>query len=511
MRFNQDLLLITLSVFIWGTCTAQVTPLEIDFQPFASGFNDPVGLYHCGDDRLFVVEQSDGHIEVLDANGASLGTFLDVGNLISTGSERGLLGLAFAPDYQTSGTFYINYTNNGGDTVIARYQVDSNDPDLADSGSAEIILTIEQPFGNHNGGHIAFGPDGHLYIGMGDGGSAGDPLNLSQNSTSLLGKMLRIDVSSGSGYSIPSDNPYISDQNTEDEIWAIGLRNPWKFSFDRETGDLWIGDVGQSAWEEIHFQSAESNGGENYGWRCYEGPAPYNTSGCLPESEYVFPVASVSHNSPDNWCSVTGGIVYRGSTYPAMQGKYFFTDYCVGDFYALTPEGGENYSLDMLINNRGFGYVAFGEDVNGELYAVRLNGAIERIVDTCGPFNPSINASNGELQASAGVAYMWFLNGLEVPGENGGSFEPETNGTVYALVENEEGCVRQTNNLDWITLSGVPGCTYLSADNYNPEALVDDGTCTFDIDTCPGDFDNDLVVGTNDLLGFLTAFGSSCD
>ncbi len=511
MHRSQFLTAFTFFFMLAATLAAQVTPLEIEFELFASGFNDPVGLYHCGDDRLFVLEQDDGHIELLDADGNTLGTFLDVGNLISTGSERGLLGLAFAPDYQSSGTFYINYTNNGGDTVIARYQVDGNDPNVADAGSAEIILTIDQPFGNHNGGHIAFGADGYLYIGMGDGGSAGDPLNLSQNPTSLLGKMLRVDVDQAEGYSIPPDNPYVNDPGIENEIWAIGVRNPWKFSFDRQTGDLWIGDVGQGEWEEIHFQDAGSDGGENYGWRCYEGPDPYNTSGCLPESEYVFPVASISHNSPDNWCSVTGGIVYRGSTYPAMQGKYFFTDYCVGDFYALTAEGEGNFSSDLLVNNRGFGYVAFGEDAGGELYAVRLNGNIEKIVDSCGPFNPTIDAANGALEASSGVAYSWFLNGLEVQGETGASFEPQASGNVYALVENQDGCVRQTNSLDWITVSGVPGCTYPSAENYNVEAAVDDGTCTFSIDTCPGDFDNDAVVGTNDLLGFLTAFGTTCN
>jgi glucose/arabinose dehydrogenase len=504
-------ILTVFAVFFFFCAKAQdVTPLSIEFETFASGFTDPVGIYHAGDDRLFVIEQSTGEIIVLDASGATLGTFLDIGNLISTGSERGLLGLAFHPQYASNGQFFVNYTNGAGDTVIARYEVSGN-PNQADASSAQILLTIDQPFGNHNGGHIAFGPDGYLYIGLGDGGSQGDPLNNSQNGASLLGKMLRIDIDGGSPYSIPADNPFVGDAGVADEIWAFGLRNPWKFSFDRQTGDLWIGDVGQNEWEEINFQPAASSGGENYGWRCYEGPDSYNTSGCASQNNYDFPVAAVTHSNPDNWCSVTGGIVYRGSQFPAMQGKYFFTDYCVGAFYTLTQDGGGGFSQELVTGNAGFGYVAFGEDVNGELYAVRINGTISRIVDSCGPFDPQLAATSNGLEATEGVGYTWYQNGEEVMGETSAVYSPTASGSIYALVENAEGCVRQTNTVEWTIIGGIAGCTYQDAENYNANATVDDGSCSFIVQSCPGDFDNNQLVNVEDLLVFLQAYGNGCD
>lgn len=487
-----------------------VTPLSIEFEPFASGFTDPVGIYHAGDERLFVIEQSTGEIIVLDENGTPLGTFLDIGGLISTGSERGLLGLAFHPDYASNGQFFVNYTNGSGDTVVARYQVSGN-PNVADASSAEILLTVDQPFGNHNGGHIAFGSDGYLYIGLGDGGSQGDPLNNSQNGNSLLGKMLRIDIDGNAPYSIPADNPFVGDAGVADEIWAFGLRNPWKFSFDTQTGDLWIGDVGQNEWEEINFQAAASNGGENYGWRCYEGPDAYNPSGCGPTNDYIFPVAAVSHSSPDNWCSVTGGRVYRGSEYPAMQGKYFFTDYCVGDFYTLESDGAGGFTQELVLEGGGFGHVAFGEDVNGALYAVRINGNISRIVDSCGPFDPQLTVDGDALSAGDGIAYTWFVNGDEVQGETAATFTPSISGSIYALVENAEGCIRQTNTIEWAIVGGISGCTYANAENYNPDAAIDDGSCVFTLEGCPGDFNNDQLVSVIDLLSFLDVFGVSCE
>src|SRR5690606_21188454 len=237
-------------------------------------------------------------------------------SIISSGGERGLLGLAFAPDYETSGRFYVNYTNPNGNTVIARYTVSEN-PNVANS-TGTVLLTIEQPFSNHNGGSIHFGPDGYLWIGMGDGGSAGDPNNNGQNKNSLLGKMLRIDVS-GESYTSPSDNPFVGTDGA-DEIWSYGLRNPWKFSFDRETGDVWIADVGQNAVEEINRQPSITEG-INYGWRCYEGNSPYQTSGCAAQETMTFPVATYNH--PGGRCSVTGGFVYRGENYPNLSGKYF--------------------------------------------------------------------------------------------------------------------------------------------------------------------------------------------
>jgi glucose/arabinose dehydrogenase len=279
-------------IFIASLIEAQnPTSLNVNLVPLYSGLNNPVGIYHCNDNRLFVLEQSQGDIEIIDTNGVYIGKFLDLTSLISTGGERGLLGMAFHPDYLSNGYFYVNYTNLAGNTVIARYTVSAN-PNVANASSAFILLTITQDFSNHNGGHIAFGPDGYLYIGMGDGGSGGDPNNRAQNPLSRLGKMLRIDVDNGTPYGIPASNPYFGQTDTLPEIWAMGMRNPWKFSFDELTGDMWIGDVGQNAQEEIDFEPAGSPGGSNWGWRCYEGLNAYSTTSLSSNILTAHPIAS---------------------------------------------------------------------------------------------------------------------------------------------------------------------------------------------------------------------------
>ncbi|MBI1268684.1 MAG: cadherin [Cryomorphaceae bacterium] len=487
------------------------TPSELDIQlvQIASGLSSPVGIYNAGDNRLFILEQSQGDIEIITTAGTPVGKFLDLTGLISTGSERGLLGMAFHPQYASNGYFYVNYTNTSGNTVIARYTRNAGNPNVADPSSASIVMTIAQPFSNHNGGHIAFGPDGYLYIGMGDGGSADDPGNRSQNGQELLGKMLRIDVDGGSPYSIPSSNPFVGTPNVLDEIWAIGVRNPWKFSFDRLTGDLWIGDVGQNEWEEVNVQPAASIGGENYGWRCYEGFHPANTTGCAGASNYVEPVFEASHGSPDSWCSITGGLVYRGSDFPYMQGTYIFTDYCAGDFRALVADGG-GYAESTVLGSQGFGFVAFGEDAEGEMYVAKLGGQIYRVVDACGGDVPAISVVGETLTAGAGGEVYWYANDAIVPGETGTSFSPSQSGNYYAVVEMPNGCFRTTQGVQWAVVSGIPGCTYVDATNYNASAAVDDGSCTFE-NTCPADINNDDTVNSADLLTFLGAYGSDCE
>ena len=267
--------------------TAKTQP-SINLQQIATGFNRPVDIVHAGDNRLFIVEQNNGRIRIMDQDGNINPTnFLDIGSRVgSTANEQGLLGLAFHPNYASNGYFYVNYTATNGNTNISRFTVSAN-PDVANANSEVILLTVSQPYNNHNGGGIKFGPDGYLYIGMGDGGSGGDPGNRAQNTTNLLGKMLRIDVDGGSPYSIPVDNPFVNNGSVSNEIWAIGVRNPWRFSFDRQTGDLWIADVGQGDWEEINMQPAASNGGENYGWRCYEGNIAFETAGCSSVSSFL--------------------------------------------------------------------------------------------------------------------------------------------------------------------------------------------------------------------------------
>ncbi len=348
----------------------------IGIVPFATGFTNPIEIAHAGDSRLFVVEQA-GIIKIVSSTGTINATpFLNISSLVSCCGERGLLGLAFHPNYATNGFFYVNYTNTGGSTVIARYSVSAN-PDVANT-TGTILMTIAQPFSNHNGGTIKFGPDGYLYIGMGDGGSGGDPGNRAQNINELLGKMLRIDVNSGSPYGIPPTNPYAGATAGADEIWAIGLRNPWKFSFNRLNGDLWIADVGQDQVEEINKVSPTA-AGLNYGWRCYEGNSPYNTAGCAAMSTMTFPVAQYTHASTGG-CSITGGYVYTGSTYPAMQNKYFFADYCVNRIGMVSTTGTITYSANFSGSNS---FTSFGENSSGELFVTGTSqDIVYRVIDT---------------------------------------------------------------------------------------------------------------------------------
>jgi glucose/arabinose dehydrogenase len=303
---------------------------------------------------------------------------LDVSDLISpaalTGdyTERGLLGLAFHPDYAENGLFYINYTDHNGHTVIARYQVSADNPNQADPASATMLLYVQQPYPNHNGGHMAFGPDGYLYVSLGDGGSGGDPEGHGQNLGSLLGKILRLDINAEEGYAIPENNPFVGNEAARPEIWAWGLRNVWRFSFDRATGDLYLADVGQDAWEEINFQAAASAGGENYGWNAYEGTHTY--SGASPASNAVMPILEYSH---DGGCSVTGGYVYRGEEIPALQGDYLYSDWCTGTIWVARPDNNGSWSV-AFSSESGRAVSSFGEDEAGELYLVDHNGSVLR-------------------------------------------------------------------------------------------------------------------------------------
>lgn len=354
--------------------------------------NSPVAFRHAGDGsgRMFVVEQA-GRIKIWDGTTLLSTNFLDISSNVNCCGERGLLGLDFDPGYANNGYFYVYYTKSGsnsGDTIIERYSVSSGDANIADPASGVVIMRIDQPFSNHNGGDIHFGPDGFLYIGLGDGGSGGDPNNYAQNRSSLLGKMLRIDVSNvilengfesadtlpslcgldvtAGSYKIPLDNPYANDLSKCPEIWSYGLRNPWRWSFDKQTGDMLIGDVGQNAYEEVDFQPAASTGGENYGWRCREGAHDYNTGLCSNSDVYVEPVIDLPQ-SADGGCSVMGGYVYRGPI-TAIQGMYIFSDYCAGDINFATPGAGP-WSFTTW-DDVGFGTRGFGEDEDGNVYHI---------------------------------------------------------------------------------------------------------------------------------------------
>ncbi len=343
-----------------------------DWQLVVEGFNRPLLLTNAGDgsNRMFVVEQ-DGQIEVIE-NGAQLAEpFLDiVANVGSNGNEQGLLGVAFHPEYENNGFFYVNYTDPAGNTVISRFTASGN---VADPASELVMLQILQPYENHNGGHLAFGPDGYLYIGTGDGGSGGDPLNNGQSLETLLGKLLRIDVNAAEPYAIPVDNPYGRGGGLG-EIWAYGLRNPWRFSFDRATGDLYVADVGQGEWEEISFLPGGIAGGANFGWNFMEGTHPYEGD---PPSEQMFiaPVAEYDHS---HGCSVTGGYVYRGEQLPAWQGVYVYGDFCSGEMWGLVQHSDGSWE-NLAIYDTSFFITSFGEDEAGELYVLDRSGGVYRL------------------------------------------------------------------------------------------------------------------------------------
>ncbi|MGH7548448.1 MAG: PQQ-dependent sugar dehydrogenase [Gemmatimonadales bacterium] len=349
---------------------------SLELQLVASGLSDPLYLTApAGDPRLFIVEQV-GRIRIVQNSQLLITPFLDITARVGAGGERGLLGLAFHPSYAATGYFFVNYTDNNGDTRIERYTV-SADPNVADVNAAKLILFIPQPYANHNGGLVMFGPDAKLYIGMGDGGSGGDPENRAQNPDSLLGKLLRIDVDAGDPYAIPPDNPFAGTSNGRGEVWALGLRNPWRFAFDGGAGGglLYIADVGQNAWEEVNVAPARQ-GGLNYGWRMMEGAHCYNPNPCSTAG-LLLPALEYGHGSG---CSITGGFVYRGSRSPSLVGHYFYSDYCAGWIRSFTYANGAvaqrtSWTLNVSLGN----VLSFGEDSAGELYVLTGGGRVYRI------------------------------------------------------------------------------------------------------------------------------------
>lgn len=346
----------------------------IELVTVARGLDQPLYLTApASDPRLFIVEKT-GRIRIVKDGTLLEKPFLDLSTNVSAGSEQGLLSMAFHPDYASNGFFYVDYTDTGGDTHIVRFTVSAGDPDVADPASAHTILLVDQPFANHNGGLLLFGGDGKLYVGLGDGGSGGDPLGNGQNLGTLLGKILRIDVDTGDPYAIPPDNPFVARAGARGEIWAYGLRNPWRFSFDAATSRLYVADVGQGSWEEVDVVAA-SEGGQNYGWNTMEGAHCYNSSSC-DQSGLTLPVLEYSHS---DGCSITGGNVYRGSLAPSVVGQYFYSDYCTGFLRSFSYNSG-TVSNETTWNVGDVGNIqSFGEDAAGELYILSANGTVYRL------------------------------------------------------------------------------------------------------------------------------------
>jgi|GEM_PF-1512159 len=375
--------------FLGGLCTAaHAQGLALDPVEVVGGLTRPVAIAapDDGSGRLFIVQET-GEILILDGGSLLATPFLDLSAQVTCCGERGLLGLAFHPDYASNGQFFVDYTRTVGaqlQTVVARYTVSAGDPEVADPMSEGVLLTIDQPYDNHNGGQLAFGPDGFLYVGTGDGGglSGGDPDENGQDTGVLLGKVLRIDVDGsdpGLAYAVPPTNPFVGMAGARDEIWTYGLRNPWRFSFDRQEGDLWIADVGQHTWEEVDLQPAGDPGGENYGWDCREGAHPYDdTNGDLnatcPTSGFVDPVFEYKHTA--SRCSVTGGYRYRGSAEPRLRGVYLYADYCSGEIFGTIPRcPGEIPAWEsQVLFDAPYNITAFGEDASGEIYVTQFTG-----------------------------------------------------------------------------------------------------------------------------------------
>ena len=357
----------------------QSQPL-LSFDTVVTGLTKPVDIEEVNDSshRLFIVEQT-GKIRTWNGTALSSAPFLDVASLIATSNpEQGLLSLAFHPNYTSNGFFYIYYTNTSGDITIARYR--RSTADIADASSGVVLLTIPKPFRNHNGGNLVFGPDGYLYFGTGDGGSAGDPNNNAQNSNSLLGKMLRIDVNNPDPpyYSIPATNPFAGSTTAKPEIIAIGLRNPWRWSFDKQTGDMWIADVGQDSLEEVNIVKSGDILDKNYGWSCYEGTIIYKT-GCSVPFNSVVPIFEYPHNSDTGGYSITGGYVYRGSEFPSLSGYYICTDYLSANGWLIKPDGTGGYNT-IIQTKWPAAISSFGETANSTLYATTLTGTLYKVI-----------------------------------------------------------------------------------------------------------------------------------
>jgi len=442
-------------------------------QLLVSGLLDPTTIAHAGDNRLFVCEQI-GRIRIINNGILAPTPFLNIQNKITSGGEQGLLGLAFSPAYATDSSFYVYYTDtNGiGNTVVSRFKVSEANPDSALASSEQILFTQTQPYTNHNGGCLQFGRDGYLYIALGDGGSGGDPQNFAQNPLSYLGKILRIDVSntSATAYTIPSTNPFIGLSSILNEIWSIGWRNPWRFSFDKYLGEMWIGDVGQGLWEEID-REAYLNGGLNYGWRCREGAHNYNFNGCT--ASYIDPVYEYSHSATGG-CSVTGGYVYRGGDYASLAGYYYYADYCNGVLYAYDYDNDTGYSALSGLGN----ITCFGEDQYGELYIGKSNGTVYKLVNTsnCTPNATVINTTGlfvcGDSIAlvtpyNPGFIYQWFNNGLPIANAATNTYWASASGNYSVYVESSIAC------FDTSDVFFLGPCSGVNVNDVNKEIFVE--------------------------------------
>ncbi|MEO8069060.1 MAG: PQQ-dependent sugar dehydrogenase, partial [Flavobacteriales bacterium] len=446
---------------------AAQSPVTIQIVDWAEGFFNPTDLANAGDDRLFVAQQT-GVIAIVPDSGTVLPTpFLDISSKVIFTAEQGLLGLAFDPAYTSNGFFYVHYVADDGlghRSVVARYSV-STDPDVADPLSEVVLFTWPQTSVEHKGGDLAFAPDSTLFISFGDGSSGGDPQNSAQDLSDPLGSILRIRPEPGGTYSIPSDNPFANaGGDTLPEIWAYGVRNPFRITVDAPSGALWFGDVGQSSWEEVDRWPVDDNSGPDFGWRCHEGFVDYDFSLCDINTPFVDPLA-VEANALNggSWCAVAGGRVYRGAAHPRLQGRYLFADYCSGQVRSLRPDGIGGWTEEVLLQNGPVGMVAIDQDASGELFAVNnFQHKLVHIVDPCPPL-PNIGVASDSLHAPPGVGYAWYADGVLLPMETGAVIAPMASGNYHVLVDLGNGCVLSSDTVQFVisTLAGALGAPTL--------------------------------------------------
>ncbi len=429
----------------------------INLSEFSSGFNWLLGTAHAGDDRMFAIQKT-GQIFIIDKEGNRNPTpFMDIGSKVRSGAndERGLLGVAFHPNYEVNGYFYVYYTRAvSGAIAISRFERSANDANVADPNSELELISFSHSRGNHVGGALAFGPDGYLYIGIGDGGGSGDPDSAGQNLSVFHGKVLRIDVSNGTA-GIPTDNPFINTTGAKPEIWAYGLRNPWRITFDRWTGDFWIADVGQNELEEINLQLANSEGGENYGWSCKEGSDIFRNTECIPGIALQDPIYEYPHVSGNCGGSISGGVAYRGMEYGDLFGKYFAADFCTGDIYMVDKAG----NGESIAQFDAFEYTTLGENHLGEMF---LSGYFSNKVFKIESANPAPTAfiTNGtnvsicegdsvRLGAynipEANMTFRWLFNGAPIVGASAPAIIASQNGDYQVIVKNENNGVESTS------------------------------------------------------------------
>ena len=433
-------------------------PLEVELVQWATGMQHATTIASCGDQRLFVARQG-GIISIISDSMTVLPTpFLNIGNRVIFSGERGLIGMVFDPDYANNGYFYLNYTANvgaNGTTRISRFSV-SADPNIAINNSEVVLLELPQPGTIHKGGDLEFGTDGYLYVALGDGGDASDPNNFGQDATNLFGTILRIKPEADGTYSIPPDNPFVNDtEGRRPEIWAYGLRNPYRIGLDPLTNDLWIGDVGQEFWEELDFWPGNVNTAPNFGWSCYEGFAPFLPERCAPEDVVVDPLRAYAHFvNGGNSCAIMAGEVYRGTRYPRMQGKLFYSDFCNGDIRTIEPDGQGGW-VDSLVLASGLISISdISANHEGEIFLVsRSNQRVYKLKDRCPLPQPVITADGADLTSTPADTYEWFLNGDPLPNSNSATISAFASGFYTVQITYGSGCTGTSEPYLYLTTS----------------------------------------------------------